>query len=180
MRFKIHLKNNVFCIIVTADKLFDQDGNVLGLDATTNEQTPVGEYLSQFLSENLGVSSHVYNMGASARITGNSISEVDNNEAFEAGKAAVIATIEGKTAKLMSMKRKDVDGYGVEMEWVALDEVTSQAKVFPTEWVHENAVSLRHHFLKYAQPLIQGEITLPHENGLPNYVALSKNPPQLD
>jgi 6-phosphofructokinase 1 len=29
-------------------------------------------------------------------------------------------------------------------------------------------------FIKYAQPLIMGEVEVPHENGVPAYVRLSK------
>jgi len=29
-------------------------------------------------------------------------------------------------------------------------------------------------FLRYAQPLIQGEVAVPYENGVPNYARLDK------
>jgi len=44
----------------------------------------------------------------------------------------------------------------------------------PKEWVNEDGVSLNFQFFRYATPLIQGEVTVAYDNGLPSYVRLSK------
>lgn len=169
------LKKQRFCLVVTSDKLFDMDGNILGSDASTGTSQPIAEYLGGFLQEHLGLTSQVYRMSASERLSGVSISKTDNNEAFQCGVEAIKAAVEGKSAQLVTLQRGDGDGYTAEVSFVALDEATTQAKVFPEDWVHENSVTLRHQFYKFAIPLIQDEVALPHDNGLPVYVRLAKN-----
>ena len=47
-------------------------------------------------------------------------------------------------------------------------------KEIPSDWISEDGVSMTAKFIKYAQPLIVGEVEVPHENGVPAYVRLSK------
>ena len=47
-------------------------------------------------------------------------------------------------------------------------------KEIPSDWIAEDGVSMTAKFIKYCQPLIQGEVEVPYENGLPAYVRLSK------
>ena len=47
-------------------------------------------------------------------------------------------------------------------------------KEIPADWISEDGVSMTAKFIKYCQPLIQGEVEVPYENGLPAYVRLSK------
>ena len=50
----------------------------------------------------------------------------------------------------------------------------NSVKKLPREWINEDNVSMNFQFLRYAQPLIQGEVTLPHDTGLPVYARLDK------
>ncbi len=53
-------------------------------------------------------------------------------------------------------------------------KVVGNLKKLPKEWVNEDGVSLNFQFFRYATPLIQGEIAVPYDNGLPAYARLSK------
>ena len=44
------------------------------------------------------------------------------------------------------------------------------------EWINEEHNGLKHAFIDYVLPLIQGEPVLPLENSLPRYARLKKVP----
>lgn len=169
------LKKQRSCVVVTSDLLFDSDGNYLGTNSTTGAQEPIADFLRGFIQEHLGIISRIYRLGSLERLNGYAISEADQQEACQCGEAAIRAAIEGKSSKALILLRSDSDSDSSECSFVDLGSFPTQPKAFPAEWVHDNGVTLRHQFYKYALPLIQGEIKLPHENGLPTYVRLSKN-----
>ena len=55
-----------------------------------------------------------------------------------------------------------------------LSEIANGVKEIPSDWISEDGVSMTAKFIKYAQPLIMGEVEVPFENGVPAYVRLSK------
>ena len=40
-------------------------------------------------------------------------------------------------------------------------------KALPENWINEDGVTMSYQFYKYALPLIQGEVQVPYENGVP-------------
>lgn len=91
-----------------------------------------------------------------------------------AGQAAVRAAIEGETDKMVILVRGEDEPYSCETGLAALSEIANGVKEIPADWISEDGVSMTAKFIKYAQPLIQGEVAVPHENGLPEYSRLSK------
>ena len=55
-----------------------------------------------------------------------------------------------------------------------LTEIANGVKKLPREWINEDGISMNFQFLRYAQPLIQGEVTLPYDSGVPLYARLDK------
>ena len=90
------------------------------------------------------------------------------------GQAAVKAAIAGETGKLVTLVRGDGDNYTCETGLSALSDVVGNLKRLPKEWINEDGVSLNFQFFRYATPLIQGEVTVPYDNGLPAYVRLTR------
>ena len=99
----------------------------------------------------------------------------DINEAYGAGKEAVEQAVGGVTGKMVAFKREYVDGkYTCVMELLPLSSVANYEKKVPQEWINEAGNGLKHEFIDYALPLIQGEPVLPLENSLPRYARLKK------
>ena len=102
-------------------------------------------------------------------------SATDVNEAYAAGKTAVEEAVKGATGKMVAFKRVYVDGkYTCEMELLPLSSVANYEKKVPLEWINEEQNGLKHEFIDYVLPLIQGEPKLPLENSLPRYARLKK------
>ena len=102
-------------------------------------------------------------------------SATDVNEACGAGKEAVEQAVKGVTGKMVAFKREYVDGkYTCRYELLPLSSVANFEKKVPLEWINEEQNGLKHEFIDYVLPLIQGEPALPRENSLPRYARLKK------
>ncbi len=175
------LKKNKFCLVVASEGLVDANGNyVAATDAKDSfghsQLGGVGEYLQKIVETNLsGVNARSCKLGHAQRAASHCSSLTDANEAFLCGQAAVKAAIDGQSGKMVAMVRTDSDKYGVETTLVDLEEIANGVKHFPENWIAEDRISISYQFNKYILPLIQGEVVVPYENGLPTFARLSKN-----
>jgi len=174
------LKRERFCSIVVAEGLVDGDGNYVAADGKTDafghaQLGGAGDILAEIIEANLpGVKVRVAKPGLIQRAAAHAASKTDVEEAALAGQAAVLAGIRGETDKMVTLLRGDGDHYTCETGLAPLSEIANGVKKLPREWINEDNVSMNFQFLRYAQPLIQGEIALPYDNGLPVYARLDK------
>ncbi len=102
-------------------------------------------------------------------------SATDVNEACAAGMEAVKQAVSGTTGKMVAFERETVDGkYHCKLVLLPLSSVANFEKKVPMEWINEEHNGLKHAFIDYVLPLIQGEPVLPLENSLPRYARLKK------
>jgi hypothetical protein len=84
--------------------------------------------------------------------------------------------VAGETDKMIVLTRSnDGDQYVCETGLAPLEDIANGVKMLPKEWINEDGVSMNYQFFKYASPLIKGEVQVPHDHGIPQYVTLSKN-----
>jgi 6-phosphofructokinase 1 len=174
------LKKNRYCMVVVGEGLVDKDGNYVansasGQDAFGHQQLGgVGDYLANLIEQNLAVKARSCKLGIGQRAAAHCSSQTDNDEAFMAGQAAVKAAMEGETDKMVILVRGEGEAYSCETGLAPLSEIANGVKEIPSDWISEDGVSMTAKFIKYAQPLIMGEVEVPFENGVPAYVRLSK------
>ncbi|MBI5382208.1 MAG: 6-phosphofructokinase [Opitutae bacterium] len=174
------LAREKFCSIVVGEGLVDADGNYISAGAKTDafghaQLGGAGSYLQGLVEQHLpGTKARLVTLGMAQRAAAHCSSKADNDEAFLAGQAAVKAAIDGETDKMVTLVRGDTDHYTCETGLAPLAEIANGVKKLPKEWVNEDGVSMNFQFLRYAQPLIQGEVALPYENGLPTFAHLDK------
>jgi len=175
------LKRDKYCMIVVAEGLVDSDGNYLAADAAQDafghaKLGGAGNALGEIIEANIpGVKVRVACPGLMQRAAAHSASKTDADEAFLAGQAAVEAAINGETDKMVTLVRGETDHYTCETGLAPLTEIANGVKKLPREWINEDGVSMNFQFLRYAQPLIQGEIPLPYDSGVPVYARLDKS-----
>jgi 6-phosphofructokinase 1 len=173
------LKREKHCVVVVGEGLVDKDGNYVSVetnaaDAGHAQLGGVGEALKDIVEQQVGAKARVARLGVTQRAAAHLASKTDADEAFLAGQAAVKAAIAGETAKLVTLVRGDGDQYTCETGLSALTEVVGNLKKLPREWINEDGVSLNFQFFRYATPLIQGEVSVPFDNGLPAYAKLAR------
>ena len=102
-------------------------------------------------------------------------SQTDIDEAFGAGREAVMQAVSGTTGKMVAFEREYIDGkYHCKMVLLPLSSVANYEKKVPLEWINEDGNGLKREFIDYVLPLIQGEPKLPLEHSLPRYARLKK------
>ncbi len=172
------LKKEKHCVIVTGEGLVDKDGNYVAVEtndtAAAAQFGGVGEFLKDLVESQVGAKVRVARLGVAQRAAAHLASKTDGDEAFLAGQAAVKAAVNGESDKMVTLVRGDGDHYTCETGLTSLAELGGNVKKLPREWINEDGVSLNFQFFRYATPLIQGEVTVPFDNGLPAFVRLAK------
>lgn len=175
------LQREKYCVIVVGEGLVDADGNYVSIgsssiDAFGNVQLGgSGEYLKGLVERGLKVSARSCKLGIAQRTAAHCASKTDVEEAYLAGREAVIAAIEkGESGKMVTLQRGESDVYVCETGLARLSEVSEGTKRIPADWINDDGVSMNYPFIKYATPLIQGEVEVPFENGLPVFTKLKR------
>lgn len=174
------LSKERYCMIVVGEGLIDAEGNYVHASSGAtdafghNQLGGAGDYLRELVETTLGVKARTAKFGISQRSAATHVSKTDSDEAVMAGQAAVKAAISGVTDKMVTLIRSEADHYVCETGLTDLEEVANGVKSIPTDWINEDGTSMSFQFVKYASPLIQGEVSVPYDNGLPTFVSLSK------
>lgn len=174
------LQKEKYCVVVVGEGLVDADGNFIstdsaGADAFGHSQLGgAGEYLRGLAEEALQVKARSVKLGMSQRAAVHCSSQTDNDEAYLAGQAAVRAAVAGETDKMVTLLRGEGETYSCETGLADLSEIANGVKKLPESWINEDGVSMNFNFYKYALPLIQGEVAVPYENGVPALVKLKQ------
>ena len=172
------LKKEKHCVIVVGEGLVDKDGNYVAVETSDASGAAqfggVGEFLKEIVESQVGAKVRVARLGVAQRSAAHLASKTDADEAFLAGQAAVKAAVNGESDKMVTLVRGDGDHYTCETGLTSLAELAGNVKKLPREWINEDGVSLNFQFYRYATPLIQGEVVVPFDNGVPSFVRLAK------
>ena len=178
---KVYAENGKVLVAVSegihyADGRFVSEAKTSATDGFGHAQLGgLAAMLAEMVKERTGAKVRGIELSLLQRCGAHLASATDVNEAFTAGKTAVEAAVQGVTGKMVAFKRVYVDGkYTCEMELLPLSSVANYEKKVPLEWINEEHNGLKHAFIDYVLPLIQGEPKLPLENSLPRYARLRK------
>ena len=178
---RIYAKNGKVLVAVSegihyADGRFVSEAKTSATDGFGHAQLGgLAAMLAEMVKERTGAKVRGIELSLLQRCGAHLASATDVNEAFTAGKTAVEAAVKGVTGKMVAFKRVYVDGkYTCEMELLPLSSVANYEKKVPLEWINEEQNGLKHEFIDYVLPLIQGEPKLPLEHSLPRYARLKK------
>ena len=178
---KVYAENGKVLVAVSegihyADGRFVSEAKTSATDGFGHAQLGgLASTLAELVKERTGAKVRGIELSLLQRCGAHLASATDVNEAFTAGKTAVEAAVNGVTGKMVAFKRVYVDGkYTCEMELLPLSSVANYEKKVPLEWINEEQNGLKHEFIDYVLPIIQGEPKLPLENSLPRYARLKK------
>ena len=166
--------------MVVSEGVQDEAGNYLGADTSSTDAFGhavlggAGEYLRTLVEGRFdGVKARASKLGISQRAASHNSSKTDVEEAKLCGREAVKAAIKGESGKMVILHRSTKEQYAVETSLAPLTDIANGVKAFPEKWIGEDKMSIHPEFVRYALPLIQGELQLPYEQGLPRYAQLS-------
>lgn len=131
--------------------------------------TGSGKYLENLVKEKIGVKVRSVELNVSQRCSSAMLSGTDQKEAIASGAYGVKCAIEGATGKMIGFARLPGEDYRIDYTMEDVDQICNQEKTVPLEWITENGSDIGEGFIRYARPLIQGEVKVPMEDGLPKF-----------
>lgn len=163
-----------YCTIVASEGLKNAEGKFLsesgGKDAFGHAQLGgVAPYLAALIKEKLGYKYHWAVSDYLQRAARHIASQVDVDQAYALGKAAVEFALTNKNAVMPIIVRESDAPYRWHIGEVALREVANQEKKMPRHYINEEGFHITQACRDYIFPLIQGEAYPPYRNGLPDY-----------
>lgn len=171
------VKTHGYCVIVVSEGIRNQEGKFLsdaGLkDAFGHSQLGgVAPILAQLIKSELNYKYHWAVADYLQRAARHIASQVDVEQAYVLGKAAVEYAVQGDHSIMPIIIREQDEPYQWTIGKVALSEVANQEKAMPAEYISEDGMGITPACKKYLLPLIQGEAYPNYSKGLPDYVVL--------
>ncbi len=171
------VEQNEYCVIVVSEGIRNKEGLFLsdaGLkDAFGHAQLGgVAPIIAQLIKKELGYKYHWAVADYLQRAARHIASQVDLDQAYALGKAAVEYAVQGHNAIMPIIVREQDEPYRWTINHVALSEVANQEKAMPKEFIAEDGMGITPACRSYLRPLILGEAYPSYTNGMPNYVRL--------
>jgi 6-phosphofructokinase 1 len=120
----------------------------------------MGQVLAKLIWSRTGLRTRAEKPGLVGRSCAALASEVDRQEAWQCGEAAVRAAVEGRSGDMVAIRRAVGAEYRAEMELVPLEEVAGIERTFPSEWMAPEQNDVTADFLEWVGPIV-GEVE-PH------------------
>jgi 6-phosphofructokinase 1 len=176
-RVKASVQDNGYCAVVVSEGVRNAEGKFLSdagvRDAFGHAQLGgVAPVIAALVKERLGYKYHWAVADYLQRAARHIASQVDVDQAYAIGQAAVKLALEGKNAVMPVIKRLSDDPYRWEIAEAALVDVANVEKTVPREYITEDGFGITEACRRYLAPLIGGEAYPPYKNGLPDYVRL--------
>lgn len=129
-------------------------------------------YLSDMVGRDTGMKSRGIVFSTLQRCASHIVSRRDVTEAYEAGATAVKAALNGETGKMTIFKRLSDEPYCILTETHDIGDIANIEKTVPKEWIIDNGTYVSDEFIRYARPLIIGELTPFMVGGLPRHLSI--------
>ncbi len=144
------------------------------LDAFGHEAALSGasRYLATTVGQALGVKTRAVEFSTLQRCANHLASATDLDEAYALGGLAVRAAFEGKTGVIPAIRRISDQPYVTEYVTVNIADVANRERKVPLDWIREDGMGVTDDFVRYARPLVQGEVAPLFVGGLPHHIQM--------
>lgn len=168
-----------YAYIVVSEGIVDKSGRYI---VSTSSKDSFGHselgglagILKELIENKVGIKVRCNVLGTAQRAAMHFASRTDAGEAYMAGTEAVRLAAQGVSGNMVTLVRGDSADYVCFPANVELDKVANVEKKVPLKWINEEGNNVTEEFIRYAKPLIQGEVAVPTKDGLPDYRELEK------
>jgi 6-phosphofructokinase 1 len=172
-----------YCIVVVGEGIKDAAGNEVGADKSRLDAFghPVlagsADKLKEIVQGKLNLKTRTVLLSYAQRAAEHFASLTDSANAFACGEAAVRAAVAGQSGFMVKIMRETQPTGAI--RWTTglqpLADIANVEHLIPRDWIAEDGLLPNEKFAEYARPLIEGEVKVPIEGGLPRFVALEKS-----
>lgn len=174
-RTKEALEQTPNLVICVSEGIHDKDGTFIceysssvGVDTFGHKMlTGSGKYLENLIKERLGVKVRSVELNVCQRCSSSMLSATDLKEAAAAGSFGVQSALNGATGVMVAFQRENSETYQINYVLKDVTKICNKEKCVPASWISSNGDDVTEDFIRYALPLIQGEVSVPKQDGLP-------------
>jgi 6-phosphofructokinase 1 len=176
-KVRLSVEKRGYCVVVVSEGVKDTDGKFLAEAGTKDafghaQLGGVGPVVAQMTSQAFGYKYHWAVADYLQRSARHIASQVDVDQAYAVGKAAVEFALQGKNAVMPIIIRKSSKPYRWGIGEARLSSIANQEKKLPRNFITPDGFGITAGCRRYLLPLIGGEAYPPYRNGLPRYAAL--------
>lgn len=171
-----------YCVIVVGEGIKNSAGEEIGADKTKVDAfghpllSGAADRIAEIVHAKLGTKTRTVKLGYAQRAAAHFASATDIAESFACGEAAVRAAVAGLSGNMVKIVRKASYPYKWELALQPLADIANVEHLLPRDWISEDGLLPNEKFVEYARPLVEGDLSLPLEGGLPRYAKLQKLP----
>jgi 6-phosphofructokinase 1 len=169
------------CVVVVGEGLKNSAGEEIAADKSRLDAfghpvlSGAAEHLADLVSAKIKCKSRSVKLGYAQRSAAHYASATDALEAAACGEAAVRAAVDGQSGFMVKIVRTQNNPYRWTIGLHDLKDVANVEHRVPRDWISEDGFLPNEKFIEYVRPLIEGEVKVPIEGGLPRFVTLAKN-----
>jgi 6-phosphofructokinase 1 len=170
-----------YCVVVVGEGLKRPDGSEYSADKTRLDAfghpvlSGAAERLGELVFGKLRTKTRTVKLGYAQRCAAHYASATDALEAAACGAAAVRAAAEGQSGFMVKIVRQPGESYRWTTGLQPLSDIANVEHFLPRDWISEDGFMPNEKFIRYARPLIMGEVPVPTEDGLPKFAVLRRH-----
>ena len=179
-RVKETVAQHKYCIVVVGEGVKNAAGEEIGADKSRVDSfghpvlSGAADNLAQLIQNQLKTKTRTIKLGYAQRAAAHYASATDAAEAAACGEAAVRAAMDGQSGLMVKIVRTQTQPYKWTTGLQPLQDIANVEHLLPRDWISPDGFLPNEKFIEYARPLIEGEVKVPTEGGLPKYVTLDK------
>jgi len=168
------------CVVVVGEGLKNAAGEEIAADKSRLDAfghavlSGAAENLAEIVQANIDIKTRTVKLGYAQRAAAHFASATDAIEAAACGEAAVRAAVNGSSGFMVKLVRTQNNPYRWTTDLQDLKDIANVEHLIPRDWISEDGFMPNEKFIEYARPLVEGEVKVPIEGGLPRFVALEK------
>ena len=135
----------------------------------------IGKYLEDIVRTEIGCKVRSVELNVMQRCSSHLGSKTDIDEAEAIGAAGVRCALSGQTGKVMVFRRIEDIPYTVTIDTADASAIANNEKFLPKNYINSAGNNIRKFALNYFLPLIQGDLNLITEHGIPKHFAIHES-----
>ncbi|MBE6852824.1 MAG: 6-phosphofructokinase [Ruminococcus sp.] len=135
----------------------------------------IGKYLEDVVRNEIGCKVRSIELNVMQRCSSHLGSRTDIEESESIGAAGVRCALNGQTGRVMVFRRISDMPYTVSIDSADAGKIANQEKFLPKKFINSAGNNITDQALEYFLPLIQGELNLVMEHGIPKHFAIHES-----
>jgi len=181
-RVKEVVAANKYCFVVVGEGLKNAAGKEVAADSSRLDAfghpvlSGAADHMADLVAEKLKLKTRTVKLGYAQRAAAHFASLTDATEAVACGEAAVRAAVAGQSGYMVKIVREQSTPYKWTTGLQPLGDIANVEHFMGRDLFTADGFLPNEKFIEYARPLIEGEVKVPMEGGLPKFVMLANSP----